>query len=98
VSSSSAGIVFRYRDNLASPSVKAKPFGAIAAVVMFKLSATPITDPTLLLYGGNITKSPFTLPLPGSAGQTVYVAARWVTKKGLLGPWGPITSFVSCQA
>jgi hypothetical protein len=97
-SASTAGIIIRYRDATASPSVKAKPYGAIGTLVYAKASSTVITDPTVLTFEGTQTKSPFTLSLPATAGMTVYIAARWVTKKGLLGPWSPIISFVSAQA
>jgi hypothetical protein len=36
--------------------------------------------------------------MPGTAGKNIYIAARWQTKKGLLGPWSPIISYVSAQA
>jgi hypothetical protein len=97
-SASTAGIICRYRDSVASPSVKSKPYGAIGTLIFAKASATAITDPTLLNYEGTQTKSPFTLSMPATAGMTIYIAARWVTKKGLVGPWSPIISYVSAQA
>jgi hypothetical protein len=96
-SSSTAGIITRYRDSTASPSVKSKPFGVIGCLLYAKASATAITDPSMLTFEGTQTKSPFTLSLPGTAGMTVYIAARWTTKKGLIGPWSPIISYVSAQ-
>lgn len=87
------GLIMRYRDSLASPSVKAKPAGAIAAEVYVKTSATPIVDPTLLTFAGLQTKSPFTLSFTsGDIGKQAYVVARWVTRKGLVGPWGAIVA------
>jgi hypothetical protein len=97
-SASTAGIIVRYRDSTASPSVKSKPYGVIGTLIYAKASATVITDPTLLSYEGTQTKSPFTLSMPATAGMIVYMAARWTTKKGLLGPWSPIISYVSAQA
>jgi hypothetical protein len=97
-SASTAGIIIRYRDSTASPSVKSKPYGVIGTLIYAKASATVITDPTTLTFEGTQTKSPFTLSLPATAGMTVYVAARWTTKKGLIGPWSPIISYVSAQA
>jgi len=97
-SASTAGIILRYRDSVASVSVKAKPYGVIGCLIYAKASATPLTDPTTLSYEGTQTKSPFTLSMPATIGQTVYMAARWVTKKGLVGPWSPIISYVSVQA
>lgn len=97
-SASTAGIIVRYRDSTASPSVKSKPYGVIGTLIYAKASLTPITDPTLLSFEGTQTKSPFTLSMPATAGMVIYMAARWTTKKGLLGPWSPIISYVSAQA
>jgi hypothetical protein len=97
-SASTAGIIVRYRDSTASPSVKSKPYGVIGTLIYAKASATVITDPTLLTFEGTQTKSPFQLSMPATAGMIVYIAARWTTKTGLLGPWSPIISYVSAQA
>jgi hypothetical protein len=97
-SASTAGIIVRYRDSTASPSVKSKPYGVIGVQVYATASATAITDPTLLAFIANETKSPLTLSLPGTAGKVVYMAARWQTRKGLVGPWSSIISYVSAQA
>jgi hypothetical protein len=97
-SASTAGIIVRYRDSVASVSVKAKPYGVIGMLLYAKASATAITDPTTLSYEGTQTKSPLTLSMPATAGMTVYMAGRWVTKKGLIGPWSPIINYVSAQA
>lgn len=87
--------VMRYRDSLASPSVKSKPYGAAAAILFGLPSATVVTDPTTLQFLASNTKSPFLQTWPsGDVGKTAYYAARWITRKGLLGPWGPIVSFV----
>jgi len=97
-SASTAGIILRYRDSVASPSVKSKPFGVISVQVYAKASATAITDPTLLPFIVAATKSPLTLSLPATAGMTAYIVARYITRKGLVGPWSPIISYVSAQA
>lgn len=97
-SASTGGIIVRYRDATASPSVKSKPYGVIGTFMYAKASLTVITDPDMLVFQGTETKSPFTLSMPGTAGMVVYVAARWVTKKGLVGPWSPIISYGSVQA
>lgn len=97
-SSSTAGIILRYRDATASPSVKAKPYGVTSIAMYATASATAITDPTLLTFQGNFTKAPLTLSMPGSVGKQVYVAARWVTRKGLVGPWSAVIAYTSSQA
>lgn len=87
------GHILRYRDSLASPSVKSKPAGAIALELYGMTSATAVTDPTTLPFLGLQTKSPFTeLWDSGAAGKLAYYAGRWVTRRGLTGPWSPIIS------
>lgn len=86
--------VLRYRDQMASPSVKAKPYGVIQIQLYGTASVTPITDPSLLALQQVTTKSPLLQAWPsGDTGQKAYYAARWVTRKGLVGPWSPIVSF-----
>jgi hypothetical protein len=85
--------VLRYRDSAASPTVKAKPAGAIALQLYAKASATPITDPAALDFRGPITKSPLQVAWDsGDAGKVGYYSARWVTRTGLVGPWSAIAS------
>ena len=87
--------IIRYRDQLSSPSVKAKAYGAIQVQLFGLPSATPITDPNQLQYLQGTTKSPF-LQTWGSAtaGERAYYSARYITRKGLVGPWAPIVSFI----
>lgn len=85
--------VIRYRDQLASPSVKAKPYGVLQCYLYGLPSTTPVTDPTTMKFLGGLTKSPSPVSWPsGNAGMTAYYAARWATRKGLVGPWSPIVS------
>lgn len=96
VSTSTAGTILRFRDATASPSVKAKPYGVTQLLLFASASTTPITDPTLLTFLGAFTKAPLTISLgSGDAGKTVYFAARWQTRKGLVGPWSPIISYLT---
>lgn len=91
------GIVIRYRDDLAAPSVKAKPFGAVTTQInaLVASTGTPTTSVELWPVAGLQTKSPFILPTdPAAAGKMIGIAARWVTRKGLVGPWGPIITAV----
>lgn len=94
-STSTAGTILRFRDSVASPSVKAKPYGVLQCIIYAKASATAITDPTQLLQIAVATKSPVTVPLVPITFPVppVYFAARWITRKGLLGPFGPIISY-----
>lgn len=72
---------------------KAKPFGAVAALLFCGLATAATTDPDALPYNSSQTKSPLQLTFdPSAAGKIATYAARWVTRKGLVGPWGPIIS------
>lgn len=94
-STSTAGTIIRYRDATASPSVKSKPYGVIGLQLFAMASTTAITDPTLLPLIGQYTKSPLTVAMgSGAAGKTVYFAARWITRKGLVGPWSSIINYI----
>lgn len=85
---------FQYRDS-AAVAGKAKPSGAIACDVFAAASPTPITDPGDLVYVGTFTKSPFAINWdPSDAGKTAYVAARWKTRRGLVGAFGDIINSV----
>jgi hypothetical protein len=84
----------RYSDSVAGPAVKSKPYGVVAVQFYGQTSATAITDPTLLPLKATITKSPLTLAWgSGDVGKTAYVAARYITRKGLVGPWSAIMTF-----
>jgi hypothetical protein len=86
--------VMRYRDQLASPTQKAKPYGAAQIQVFATVSATPITDPEALAYKFATTKSPVLVDFGADdVGKKAYYAGRWITRTGLVGPWSPITSF-----
>lgn len=94
IGTSTAGTVLTYKDS-STPSVKSKPYGVAALLLFAKASATPITDPSALTFIDLFTKSPLTLSLgAGAAGMTVYIAGRWVTRKGLLGPWSTVINYV----
>jgi hypothetical protein len=72
----------------ASPTTKAKPFGAIQVEIWYDVPATgsPVLDNAVFL--GLETKSPFQFPTPdGAKGKTIGIWARWTTRRGLTGPW-----------
>lgn len=86
--------VLRYRDTLASPTSKAKPFGAVQVQIAAMTSATPVTDPTTLPIIASVTKCPAVVSWSsGDAGKLAYYTARWITRTGKVGPWAPIISF-----
>lgn len=92
---------FSYKDSL-SPSTKGKAPGAIYMQLVGKawnlLLPIPIiapVNPDIQPTLATPTKSPFLLTLqPGDVGNTLTVWGRWVTRKGLVGPWSPSFSAV----
>jgi hypothetical protein len=83
----------RYADQN-TPSSRAKPPGALQIQLCGAASVTVVTDPTTLPQLAVATKNPMGLNLPsGSVGKTVYLAARWLTRTGLYGPWSNIIAF-----
>lgn len=86
--------VLTYRDQMASPTSKAKPYGAIGTQIFATASVTPITDPSALNFITQATKSPLLIAWQSAdVGKKAYYAARWVTRAGLVGPWSAIISF-----
>lgn len=83
--------LMRYRDSAASPSVKAKPFGAIACQVVGAVATTMPSNAATLPLLMTVTKSPFIVTWdPSDTGKTAYVAGRWITRTGRVGPFGAI--------
>ena len=94
VQSAVAGaITLRYRDSASGPSVKAKPYGVTQCRICGMVSATAVVDPLVLPVLAVATKSPFLLNTAGLAkGSTIYLAAYWMTRKGLTSGPSPIIS------
>jgi hypothetical protein len=88
--------VIRARDQLASPSVKAKPFGAAVMHLHGQVTATgsPSVSLEMMPLVAVVTKVPTqVIYSPTNAGSTAVYAARWVTRTGLMGPFGPAVNF-----
>lgn len=82
-----------YRDSAAAPLIKAKPFGAAALELFVQLGTVAPITPGATPFAGLVTRSPFPIDTSaGTPGQTAYVYGRWVTAKGLTGPWSPLAS------
>lgn len=78
---------------------KSKPFGAIQAEVRAEASATPIVTADAIAFNSLQTKSPLTLVFDGSVGgEQCYYAVRWVTRRGLVGPWSAVGNFTIPKA
>lgn len=87
------GATVNMRDS-GTPSIKAKPFGAIGAEVWIQYSPTLIGTRTDPVYLGNATKSPHVIfPDPAKIGQQAWVVMRWVTRTGLVGAFSSELNF-----
>lgn len=89
--------VVRYIDQLASPTVKAKPPGSLFLELhgMPSATGTPTAGFDLYPVVAVATKSPFELTkVPYTPGQNLTLVGRWVTRKGLKGPYGPPVTIV----
>ncbi len=83
---------FSYKDSVA-PTGKAKAGGAIQMLLFWGFAVAPIVDPNLLNLEAGHTKSPFQIEINvANAGLVMSLAGRWVTRRGLVGPFGPIIS------
>jgi hypothetical protein len=82
--------VVRYRDSI-EVSGKAKPYGVMQCRVFGMASDAPLTNQEALPLVATPTKSPFVLNFSGDqVGKQFYLAARWATRTGLVGPWSSI--------
>lgn len=72
----------------ATPTTKAKPFGAINMQIFRFVGTVPPTGVDQYAQYGFATKSPFVIDFNSpDVGKTAYYIARWVTRRGLVGPW-----------
>jgi hypothetical protein len=82
----------RYSD-VNTPASKKKPFGSIALQLYRATGTDVVTDPSLMEFIGPFTRNPVMVTNEANqAGQLASYAARWVTRKGLVGPWSPVIS------
>jgi hypothetical protein len=86
-------LTLRYADQN-TPTKRAKPSGAIGIQFAFATSATVVSDPNVLPIKSQVTKNPVALNFDSADnGKTAYIAARWITRRGLVGPWSNIATF-----
>lgn len=77
----------QYRDS-DTPTAKAKPFGALGMELWQVIGVAPGVDPDLASYIGTVTKSPLSVTLNvADVGKYATYWARWITRRGLVGPW-----------
>lgn len=94
ISLNTNGATINVRDS-DTPTVKRKPFGAIAAEAWITYAATPPVDPTAGDYIGPLTKSPAVVfPDPTKAGEQAWLYCRWITQRGLVGAFSTPLNFV----
>lgn len=85
--------------NSATPTSKAKPFGAIGIQLFGSVGTVAATDPEQLKFIGQFTKIPLSIDFGSSdQGKICTVAARFVTRGGnggaaKVGPWSALFSF-----
>lgn len=85
--------------NSATPTSKAKPFGAIGVEIWMSVGTTAATDPAQLSFVGTFTKIPLTLGFEAAQqGKIATVAARYVTRGGnggvaKVGPFSALLTF-----
>jgi len=86
-------LTMRFHDQN-TPLSRAKPAGAKFIAVHAATSATVISDPEVLPLKKLATKVRWPLDFPaGDNGKTVYIAARYITGRGLVGPWSGIVTY-----
>lgn len=81
----------------ATPTIKAKPYGAIGGELYIGLSTAPLADPALCTFQGIFTRNFPTIDfLSGDVGKVATFFARWVTRgaprggeESQTGPFGP---------
>ncbi len=87
IGSTPGQVTFNFKDT-STPTVKKKPFGAVGLEVWQSIGTAPPVAPEATDFVGIQTKSPFALTYNNAdAGKTAYVYSRWITRRGLVGPW-----------
>ncbi len=78
-----------------TPAKRIKPQGVLQLQTVVAIGTAPATDPTTVPPGPAVTKSPFPVTFAsGDAGKIATIWGRWVTRKGLTGPWSSAVSQV----
>lgn len=78
--------LLKFRDELASPTSRAKAPNSIGLELRALVSTTPGTDPDAAPYVGTFTKVPFFLDWdPTDAGKVVTFWGRWINRAGTIG-------------
>lgn len=87
--------LLRYKDEGAPSTSRAKPANVVQIQLYAAVSATLVSDPNVLPLKTATTKVPITVTWESSdRGKTAYYAARWITRRGLVGPWSDILPII----
>jgi hypothetical protein len=77
----------RYTDS-STPFSAAKPFGAIQLQLFVALADAPVRNPDLARYRGGFTRNPIGVSFDSKEeGKVATYFARWVSRRGDVGPW-----------
>lgn len=88
--------VLRYAD-VETPAARRKPHGVTHLLLYVVIGDEPATDPTEAIFVGAFTTQPFEVAYDAEqAGQTATYFGRWVTARGLEGPWSlPVSMMIA---
>jgi hypothetical protein len=91
-------LTMRFHDQN-TPLSRAKPAGCKFLAIHAVTSATVINDPDTIPLLKLATKVRIALDFQTSdANKTAYICARYVTGRGLVGPWSSILTYTICGA
>ncbi|HEX3356177.1 MAG TPA: hypothetical protein VHS31_04265 [Tepidisphaeraceae bacterium] len=80
-------ITARFADSN-TPARRALPPGALALQVYVAIAAGAVSNPALAAFYAMLAKQPFAIDFGADDnGKTATVFARWINRKGELGPW-----------
>ena len=83
----------RYSDS-ANPDSRSKPAGAIGMQLFRIVGEEAVESPDAALLVGQFTTNPVRVDNnPADTGKVATYFARWITQRGLVGPWSNGTSF-----
>jgi hypothetical protein len=87
--------IIRYRDEMASPTVKAKPYGVTGMQLVASAAANDTIggglSPDAIPTQAVLTKAPALITWgSGDVGKVAVYYGRWITRTGLTGPWSTI--------
>jgi len=83
----------RFADAL-TPAARKKPFGATQIQVYSTIDTNPALDPDAAIFRGAFTKNAIQLSYNAADnGKTATIWARWMNRKGQVGPWSAPATF-----